>query len=368
MKEKKPFDFWIFMTVLLLLSIGIIMLFSASTAYAYSYKHDTYYFLKRQLEYGAVGVAAMLLMSKVDYRKLGKLSPVLIVITIILLILVRIPGIGRNINGSWRWIYIGPQSIQPSELLKISLILFFSYSLSRRKEQLQYFFKGFIPYILLIGLFAALLMLEPHLSCTILVTLVASVILFSAGARIRHFVIMIAPAVFTLVILISTWGYMRERVLTFLDPWKDKQGSGWQIVQSLYAIGSGGLFGRGLGKSLQKFLYLPEPHNDFIFSVIAEELGFIGVLAVLMLFFIFIWRGIKVAMNAPDAFGSLVAIGITSLVAIQLIINVCVVTSSMPATGISLPFFSYGGTSLLFLMCEIGILLNISKYANYERI
>jgi cell division protein FtsW len=368
MKEKKPFDFWIFISVLILLTFGIIMLFSASTANAYNYHQDTYYFLKKQLVYGALGFLVMLFVSRIDYHKLGKISPILIVITIILLILVRIPGIGRNINGSWRWIYIGPQSIQPSELLKITMILFLAFSLSKRKDQLQYFFKGLLPYLMLLGLFAGLLLLEPHLSCTILIVMVGSIMLFCAGAKIKHFVLMITPAIAGLAVLISTWGYMQERVLTFLNPWEDKQGSGWQVIQSLYAIGSGGWFGRGLGKSLQKFLYLPEPHNDFIFSVMAEELGFIGVVAILMLFFLFIWRGVKVSISAPDVFGSLVAIGITSLIAIQVIINVGVVTSSMPATGMPLPFFSYGGTSLLFLMCEIGILLNISKYAKYDRI
>ncbi len=368
MKERKPFDFWILMTVLVLFAIGLVMLFSASAAYAYTYEGSTYHFLIKQLEYGAIGIAAMFFISGIDYHKWGKISPILMVVTIVLLILVRIPGIGRNINGSWRWIYIGPQSFQPSELLKIAVILFFSFSLAKRKDQLQYFFKGLLPYLLIICLFAGLLLLEPHLSCTILVSMVAMVILFSAGARIKHFVILIVPAVTALAVLISTWDYMQDRVLTFLDPFKDKQGSGWQTVQSLYAIGSGGWFGRGLGKSLQKFLYLPEPHNDFIFAVVAEELGYIGVIAILLLFFIFIWRGVKVSMCAPDVFGSLVAIGITSLVAIQAIINVSVVTSSMPNTGISLPFFSYGGTSLVFMLCEIGILLNISKYAKYERI
>jgi len=368
MKGKKPFDFWIFITVLLLLSLGIIMVFSASAPSAYVNKGNTYYFLNKQLIYGGLGIVAMLFISNIDYRKLGKLSPILFIICIVLLILVRIPGIGRYVNGAWRWIYIGPLSFQPSEFLKISVILFFSFSLSKRKEQLQYFFKGLLPYLLLIGLYSGLLLLEPHLSCTILLGLVCATILFSAGAKISHFVMLGAPAAAAFLAVVATMEHARQRVTTFLNPFADKQGDGWQIIQSLYAIGSGGWFGRGLGKSLQKFLYLPEPHNDFIFAVTAEELGFIGVVAILMLFLILIWRGVKVAMNAPDAFGSLTAIGITSLIAIQVILNVGVVTSSIPATGIPLPFFSAGGTNLTFLMCTIGILLNISKQANYERI
>ncbi len=368
MTAKKPFDFWIFTTVLVLLSLGIIMVFSASAAYAYNYMQDTYYFLKQQLISAGLGLLVMFVTMQIDYKKLGKWSSLLLVVSIILLILVRIPGIGSKINGAWRWFYIGPLHFQPSEIAKLAVIIFFSYSLSKRKDQLQYFFKGLVPYLLLIGVFAILLILEPHLSGTILIASVACIILFNAGARIRHFVALSLPAAAALVAAVVTSEYRLARVTSFLDPWKDLQGDGWQVVQSLYAIGSGGLFGRGLGHSLQKFLYIPEPHNDFIFSILSEELGFIGVVAVLTLFLIFIWRGIKVSINAPDVFGSLMAVGITSLVGVQVLINVAVVTSSMPVTGMPLPFFSYGGTSLIFLMFGVGILLNISRYANYERI
>lgn len=366
--NRKPFDFWIFITVLVLLSLGIIMVFSASSAYAYNYMHDTYFFLKQQLISAVIGIVVMLVTICIDYRKLGKLSPVLLVISIVLLILARIPGIGRFINGSWRWIYIGPIHFQPSELAKFAVILFFSFSLSKRRDQLNYFFKGLLPYLLLIGVFSGLLLIEPHLSCTILIFLVASIILFSAGAKIYHYILLSFPVLAGLAALIFFEPYRLKRFTSFINPWNDVQGDSWQVVQSLYAIGSGGLFGRGLGRSLQKFLYIPEPHNDFIFAVLAEELGFLGVLAVLLLFLIFIWRGIKVSMNAPDTFGSLVALGITSLVAVQVLVNVAVVTSSMPVTGMPLPFFSFGGTSLIFLMCGVGILLNISRYSNYERI
>lgn len=368
MTARKPFDFWIFMTVLVLLSLGIIMVFSASAAYAYNYMHDSYFFLKSQLMWAFIGIFVMLVTMQIDYRKLGKWSPLLLTVSIILLILARIPGIGREVNGSWRWIYIGPLHFQPSEIAKFAVIMFFSYSLSKRKDQLQYFFKGLMPYLLLIGIISVLLIIEPHLSGTILIASVACVILFNAGAKISHFILMAIPAMAAVVGAIAIAPYRMARVTAFLDPWNDPQGASWQIIQSLYAIGSGGLFGRGLGRSLQKFLYLPEPHNDFIFAILAEELGYLGVLTVLILFLIFIWRGIKVSMNAPDVFGSLVAVGVTSLVAVQVLVNVAVVTSSMPVTGMPLPFFSYGGTSLVFLMFGVGILLNISKYSNYDRI
>ena len=368
MKGKKPFDFWIFLSVLILLSLGIIMVFSASAPTAYNINHDAYYILKGQLLFAVIGFVGMFVTANIDYRVWNKFSPALLVFSIVLLILVLIPGIGRETKETWRWFYIGPIHFQPSEIAKLAVILFFAYSLSRRKEQIGSFFKGMLPYLLLIAVFAGLLLLEPHLSCTIIIIAVAAIMLFSAGARISHFVILGLPAVLGLATVVAFVPYMRARVLSFLDPWKDLQGDGWQAVQSLYAIGSGGLFGRGLGRSLQKFLYIPEPHNDFIFAVLAEELGFIGVLAVLLLFLILIWRGIKVAMNAPDTYGSLVAVGITSLIAVQSLFNVAVVTSSVPPTGVSLPFFSSGGTSLALFMCEVGILLNISRYANYERI
>lgn len=369
MTGKKPVDFWIFLTVLILLSLGTIMVFSSSAAHAYNYfKGDTYYFLKKQALWVPLSFAAMFVTMNIDYRKLGKWAPVLLVVSIVLLVLVAIPGIGVKRNGSRRWLDLGITDFQPSELAKLSIILFFSYSLAKRKDQLAYFFKGLLPYLILIGFFAGLLILQPHVSGTIIIGSVSCVILFCAGAKIKHFAILSLPVLSAMAFVVMFLEHARKRVFSFLNPFEDPRGDGYQVIQSLYAIGSGGLFGRGLGRSLQKFLYIPEPYNDFILSVMAEELGFIGIVAVLLLFLIFVWRGIKVSINAPDAFGSLVAAGITSLIALQVIFNVAVVTSSMPATGIPLPFFSYGGTSLIFLMSGVGILLNISRYSNYERI
>jgi cell division protein FtsW len=369
MAAKKPFDFWIFMTVLILLSLGSIMVFSSSAAHAYNYLHgDTYYFLRKQLTYVPLGLLTMFVAMNYDYKKLGKWSPVILIVSIVLLILVAIPGIGQELNGSRRWLDFKVTGFQPSEFAKLAVILFFSHSLSKRKEQLESFFKGLAPYLLLIGVFAILLLLEPHLSGTLVIGSVACIILFSAGAKMKHIAIMALPIIPAIVGLALIAPYRFDRIKAWLDPFKYKQDEGWQIIQSLYAIGSGGLFGRGLGKSLQKFLYIPEPYNDYIFAVMAEELGYIGVLMVLILFLIFIWRGIKVSMNAPDVFGSLVAIGITSLISVQVILNVAVVSNTIPSTGMPLPFFSYGGTSLIFLMCGVGILLNISRYSNYERI
>ncbi len=364
--SKKPFDFLLFMTVLILLSLGTIMVFSAGAPHANNNMNDTYYFIKKQLLYLPLAFLAMFVTMNIDYRKLGKWSPVFLIGSIALLALV--PVIGTELNGAKRWIFIGPINFQPSETAKLAVILFFSYSLSKRKNGLESFFKGLLPYLLLLGVYGGLLLIEPHLSGTIIIFGVACIILFTAGSKIRHFMILSVPAIAGLIALIIFFPYRRDRLISFLNPFADPSGDGYQVVQSLYAIGSGGLFGRGLGKSMQKFLYIPEPYNDFIFAILAEEMGFIGVVAVLLLFLVFIWRGIKISINAPDVFGSLVAVGITSLVAIQVIINVAVVTSSMPVTGMPLPLFSHGGTSLIFLMAGIGILLNISRYSNYDRI
>jgi cell division protein FtsW len=367
-RARKPFDFWIFMTILILLSIGIIMLFSASAPFSYSNFGDIYYMLKRQLFYTLIGFLVMVIAMNIDYKIYERYSVLLFIMSIVLLVLVRVPGLGVYENGAYRWIEIGPLRFQPSEIAKLGVIFFFSYSLSRRKEKLTSFFKGFFPYLFLIGIIAGLLLLQPHLSCIIIILITAIIILFCAGAKIKHFLIISIPLLSSFGVLIYFVDYMRARVLSFVDPWKDAQDKGYNAIQSLYAIGSGGVFGRGLGKSMQKFLYLPYPHNDFIFSVVAEELGFIGVSTIIILFLIFTWRGIKVAMTTPDLFGSLVAMGITSLITVQTVLNIAVVTSSVPPTGVSLPFFSYGGTSLVLMMGAVGVLLNISRYSNYSRL
>ena len=242
------------------------------------------------------------------------------------------------------------------------MIVFYAGILVKDRDELGSYTKGFIKHICLLAPIIGLLLLQPHFSASIVIIGICSIMMIMAGCKFWHFLATGAVVgVPGLIFLISKAEYRLQRVITFLDPWKDATGDGWQVIQSLYAIGSGGLFGVGLGESKQKFLYIPEPHNDFIFSILGEELGFIGCAAVLILFAIFIWRGILIAMRAPDMFGSLVAIGITALVAIQVVINVAVVTSSMPATGMPLPFFSYGGTALFILLCEMGVLLNISR-------
>lgn len=351
--------------VYILLAMGLLMVLSASSPIAYASSmtgHDSFYYFKKQLLWAVLGSIGMLFTANYEYRRLMQLALPGLVLSGLLLILVLIPGVGRVVNEARRWIYIGPINFQPSEVTKIAMIVFFAYSLSRNYKNLKHFTTFFI-YICIIGVVALLIMMEPHFSCTMLVVSTLMVMLFVAGARISHFLALAVPAVALIAAAIIKAPYRLARVTTFLDPFKDIRGSGWQIVQSLYAIGSGGLFGVGMGQSRQKFMNIPEPQNDFIFSIYAEEFGLLGTVLVIVLFVFLIQRGIRIALKAPDLFGTLLATGITTLIAIQTVVNIAVVTSSMPVTGMPLPFFSYGGTALAITMTEMGIILNISKHA-----
>lgn len=361
MRRKNEYDYWILFTVLVLLAMGTIMVFSASSYSAQFYQNNKYHYLFRQLLWSALGVISMFIFSKLDYHRIAAASPILIIISTVMLTLVIIPGIGYVSNDARRWFNLGFTTFQPSEFTKIAMILFLSFSLSKNSERLKSFTKGLLPYLLIIGLTDALLYFEPHMSAVILITLVSVIILFCAGAKIGHFLAIGIPGIIGGWLLVLMMEYRVDRILAFSDPFKYAQDEGFQVVNSLYAIASGNLFGRGLGRSLQKNLYLPEPHNDFIFAILCEELGFIGAMTVILLFMLLIWRGIKAAMNASDMLGSLIAAGITSLVALEAIINIAVVTSTIPTTGMPLPFYSYGGTSTIFLLTSMGILLNVSK-------
>ncbi len=345
---NNPLDFTLLITILLLLSIGLIMVLSASSPSALAESGDSYAYFSKQLFFGITGIAAMFFISKIDYRFYQKFYKHAWVIAFISLVLVLL--VGRTVNGAKRWIFVTQTlSIQPSEIVKLLMIFFYAGILMKNRDQLEKYGKGFIWHMAMLAPIIGLLLLEPHFSASVVIIGICSVMMIMAGCKFTHFLAtggsLGIPALVALIVLEP---YRLVRVITFLDPWKDATGDGWQVIQSLYAIGSGGLFGAGLGDSKQKFLYIPEPHNDFIFSILGEELGFLGCVVVLILFAIFIWRGILIAMRAPDMFGSLVAIGITALVAIQVIINVAVVTSSMPATGMPLPFFSYRRNSLIY--------------------
>ena len=367
-------DFTLVITVLLLLSLGLVMVLSASSPTALQKYDKSYYFFVRQLIFAVLGLFGMYFISKIDYRIYQKFYKHAWILSIILLISVF--AFGSDSHGAKRWIYITKSlSFQPSEIVKFLIIIFYGGILVKDRDDLGKFWKGLVKHILFLVPIIALLLLEPHVSTSMVIIIICCIMMIMAGCKFWQFLVSGIVAVggigsiATVLYMASAkfqekFQYIVTRFITFTDPWKDATGDGWQIIQSLYAIGSGGLFGAGLGESKQKYLYLSEPHNDFIFSIIAEELGFVGCILVFVLFAVFIWRGVLIAMKAPDMFGSLVAVGITSLVGVQAIINVAVVTSSMPVTGMQLPFFSYGGTALFILLCEVGVLLSISRAGN----
>jgi len=361
---NNPIDFTLLIVILILLSIGLIMVLSASSPKSLSDYGTSYHFFIRQLIFALLGLFAMMVISKIDYRFYQKFYKLAWVVSVVLLVLVLL--VGTEVNEATRWIKITESlSFQPSEIVKFLMIIFYAGILTHNRDELGNFWMGLVKHVCMLAPIIILLLLEPHFSVSIVILVTCCMMMIMAGCKFWQFASCgLAIGVPTIIGVVMMADYRLARVTTFLDPWSDMKGAGWQVVQSLYAIGSGGLFGLGLGESNQKYLYLPEPQNDFIFSVLAEELGFVGCILVIVLFAILIWRGVLIAMKSPDMFGSLIAVGITTLIAIQVIINIAVVTSSMPATGMPLPFFSYGGTSLFILLCEIGVLLNISRAAN----
>lgn len=365
--SKEPIDFILLITVFIMLSLGIIMVMSASSPTSIAETGKSYSYVKTQAISAILGIILMFVISKINYKIYKRFYKVIYIGIIILLASVAV--IGKDVGGAKRWIDLGFISFQPSELAKIGLIIFYASLLTDNRQELGKMGKGFFyPLLFLLPIIAILIGVQNHLSATLLIVMIVSIMMLMAGTKLRYFLTWgtagaTAGGLGLLMYakLTGKGSFRINRLVTFLDPFKDTKGDGWQVIQSLYAIGSGGLFGVGLGNSTQKYLYLPEAHNDFIFSIIAEELGFVGCILVIALFAIFIWRGILISIKAPDMFGSLIAIGITSMVGLQAVINIAVVTSSMPNTGMPLPFFSYGGTSLLILLCSVGVLLNISR-------
>jgi cell division protein FtsW len=363
-KRTTP-DYILLIVTLTLLAVGLIMVYSASAVWAEYKFHDSFFFAKRQMLFAGVGIAAMFLIMNVNYWTWRTHAKTILIVCFVLLILVLIPGVGNVRNGSRSWIGVGAFSIQPSEFMKLAMIAFLAKYLSERQKLITSFTKGLIPSLGLAFAAFAMIMLQPDLGTGTVMMGTCVVMIFIAGARISHFAALGLMGVAGFVGLIISAPYRMKRITSFLDPWSDPLGSGFQIIQSLYAIGPGGLFGLGLGESRQKFFYLPEPQTDFIFAILSEELGFIGGSFVLLLFSLLLWRGIRIALGAPDLYGSFLAVGIIAMVAIQVMINIGVVTGLMPVTGITLPFLSYGGSSLTLMLMAIGVLLNISRYARY---
>jgi cell division protein FtsW len=351
-------DFILLSSIMILVAIGVVMVFSASSYSAFFKLNDSMYYLKRQGLFAVGGIFIMALIIRTDYHKLKGITNILMIITIVLLIVVFFTP---EVNGSQRWLKIGPFGLQPSEIAKYVVVLYMAKSLEYKGEKIKSFVYGILPYLMVSGFYAALILMEPNLSIATVIMMVTMIVLFVAGARWLHFfeILGMVGALGVLGILLAPYRF--ERFKSFLDPWADPKDTGYQLIQSLLAFGSGGITGVTLGRSRQKAYYIPEPHTDFIFSIIGEELGLIGCTLIIILFLVLIWRGIRTAMRAKDTYGTLLAIGTTSVIAVQAIINIAVVTGSMPVTGVPLPFISYGGSALMVNLMAMGILLNISR-------
>jgi cell division protein FtsW len=355
---------WLFGVAIVLLSAGVVMVYSASAIVAADRFHDPYFFLKKQVFWALLGAACLWLAIRLDYHRLEGLVLPLLIFAGVLLVLVLVSPLGQAINGTRRWIRLGPVSFQPAELAKLALVLYLAAFLAKKGDVIADFRRGLLPPLAMAGLLAGLVLAQPDLgTCLTLITLTFT-LLFLAGGQARHLGLILAAALPPLVVAVWAAPYRVRRIVAFLDPWSDPRGSGFQIIQSWLALGNGGIFGQGIGASRQKLFYLPESHTDFIFAILGEELGFVGAALIVCLFVVLVWRGLRIGLRAPDPFGSYLALGITVLIATQTLVNLGVVTGLLPTKGLPLPFLSFGGSALLVTMLSTGVLLNISQHAH----
>lgn len=366
MESRRGFDSTILLLAVGLTCLGVVMVYSSSSIMAAKRYSDGFYFLKRQGLFALVGFSIMALIMHIDYRNLRRLSVPLLFGCVFLLAAVFLPGVSSHAGGASRWIRFAGVSIQPSELAKLGLVLYMAHSLAKKKEKIKSFRLGFIPYMVILALLLFLLLLQPDLGGAITLGAVAMLMLFVAGTRLSYFVSAIILAMPFLYFLVMNVDYRRRRILAFLNPWDDPTNTGFQIIQSWIAFGTGGLFGNGLGEGKQKLFYLPEAHTDFIFSVIGEELGFAGVLIITAMFLVLVLRGIRAALAAPDDFGKYLAFGVSLLIGLEAFVNFAVVMGMLPTKGLALPFLSYGGTSLVTTLMGVGVLLSVSRQSTGE--
>jgi cell division protein FtsW len=355
-------DYFLFLVVVGLLGFGVVMVYSASAILATDRFHDTYFFLKKQCFWAALGLAVLWAVMGVDFRRWRPIVLPLLVVAVALLLLVL--PLGQEINGTRRWLRWGPISFQPTELAKLALVLYLADFLARRRDVIVSFWRGFLPPLVVTGGMAALILRQPDLGSSVALVAVVGCVLFVAGARLWHMAVVGAAALPVIVMAVAGASYRLRRVFAFLDPWADPRGAGFQIIQSYLALGGGGLTGRGLGESKQKLFYLPEPHTDFIFAIVGEELGFVGAVVTVVLFGLLLWRGVRIALRVADPFGAYTAFGLTAMLATQALVNLGVVVGLLPTKGLPLPFVSFGGSSLLVAMVGVGIMLNISQHAD----
>ncbi len=359
---RRVSDPWVLMCALLLVGIGLVMVYSASSALALKRTGDAAFFFKAHLVRVLLGLAVMVLLAGYDYLRLRRWTYPLLGLVFLALLLVLIPGVGHTAGGATRWLRLAGVSLQPSELAKLALVIYLAYYLSKHQDQVKTFSRGMLPPLGVAMLMVAPVLLEPDLGISITLVVLAMGMLFVAGARLVHLALLAAAGVPVLYLLLSR-GYWLDRMLSFLSPWKDPSDTGFQIIHSFLAFGSGGVMGAGLGASKQKLFYLPEPHTDFIFSVLGEELGLWGVLLVLAIFMVLVWRGLKIALEAGDLFGSYLALGCTLIVGLQAFVNAGVVMGLLPTKGLTLPFISYGGSSLITNFACVGILLSVAGHS-----
>ncbi|HLB05884.1 MAG TPA: putative lipid II flippase FtsW [Thermodesulfobacteriota bacterium] len=364
---QKRFDTIIFLSVMALLSIGVVMVYSSSSIVALKRYDDGYYFLKRQLLFASIGVFLMLAVSKIDYRVYQRFAYPLLGITLLSLVLVLIPHVGADIAGTRRWFRIGGFTFQPSEFMKLVMVIYMAHSLSKKGDRVKAFSVGIVPHMMVLGFTLLLMLMQPDFGTSMAIAAVVFIMLFTAGARLTHLISLILLSLPAIYLLVFRVAYRRRRMMAFLNPWDDPQNVGFQIIQSFLAFGSGGSFGVGLGDGRQKMFYLPESFTDFIFSTIAEEIGLVGVLIIIALFVTFIIRGLKMSLRMSDPFGRYLALGLTSVVGLQAFINMAVVMGLLPTKGLPLPFISYGGSSIVTTLIGVGILLNISSHEKEGR-
>lgn len=355
----------LFTVSVLLICIGIVMIYSASSIYAWEKYKDSFFFLKRHVSFLVIGIFLTFLVMSVDYRKFRRIAKPALILSLILLVLVLVPGIGREVSGARRWFRFKSISFQPSELAGMGIIIYVADFISRKGNIINQFLKGFLPPVLVLGLCALLILMQPDLGTALAIGVVVLIMLFVAGIRVSYLLSIILAGLPLLYLMIFNVPYRRMRIMAFLSPWSDPKGSGFQIIQSQIALGSGGLFGTGLGHSKQKLFYLPAAHTDFIFSIIGEELGMLGTLGIIILFMIFIQQGLKIIKNATDKFGYFLALGLVLMISLKAIINIGVSCGILPTKGLPLPFISYGGSSLIFDMISVGILINIARTGEY---
>jgi cell division protein FtsW len=353
------YDLGLLFPVLMLVGMGIVMVYSASSALALKKFGSDYFFLKRQATFSLIGMVLLVGFSYIPYRIYRLLVYPLLAAAIAMLVAVAFTPWGVSVNNAARWLQLGPLRFQPSELARLALVIYLAYSLSKKGDLLRDFYVGFLPHFLVLGVFSALLLAQPDFGSVVIFSALTWIMLFVGGSRLPHLF-----SVFLLLVPLGVWvmtmaDYRLKRLLIFLDPWKDPTDAGWQTIHSLMAFGTGGLTGVGVGKGYQKLFYLPEPHTDYIFSVIGEELGLLGVMSVILLYTVMLMRGIRIARNTRDPFGAMLAMGITATIGLQVCINMGVAMGLLPTKGLTLPFLSYGGTSLLINMAAMGIMMNI---------